>query len=82
MRAPAGERPLEHRGLAVEKGDLAQTGGDGLLLVGRQVLLGEPAPPAGAEEIADRRLTFQVPDQRRVHLVLRARALSDQLRPR
>src|SRR6266508_1214384 len=76
-----GERSLDQCDLAVEKLDLAQAGRDRLLLIARQVLLGEPAPSAGAKEVAHRRLAFQVADQRRVHLVLRARALPDQLRP-
>ena len=62
--------------------DLAQAGRDRLLLIGRQLLRGEPAPTADAEQIAHRRLALQVADQRRVHLVLRACALPDQLRPR
>jgi hypothetical protein len=76
------ERPLEQRDLAVQELDLAQAGRDRLLLIGRQNLGGEPAPPAGTEEVAHRRLALQVADQRRVHLVLRAGALPDQLRPR
>jgi hypothetical protein len=51
------------------EGDLAQAGRERLLLVGREVLRGEPAASAGAEEIAHRRLALQVADQRRVHLV-------------
>ena len=47
-----------------------------------QLLRGEPAASADAEEIAHRRLALQVADQRRVHLVLRPCALPDQLRPR
>ena len=77
-----GERPLDQGDLAIEERDLAQAGRDRLLLVGGQGLLGEPAAAAHTEEIAHRRPTFQVADQRRVHLVLRAGALPDELRPR
>jgi hypothetical protein len=64
------------------EGDLAQAGRDRLLLVGRQLLRGQPAPPADAEEIAHRRLALQVADQPRVHLILGPGALPHQLRPR
>jgi hypothetical protein len=76
-----GQRPLDDRDLAVEELDLTQAGRDGLLLIGGQLLRSQPAPSAHAEEVAHRRLALQVADQRRVHLVLRARALPDQLRP-
>ena len=68
--------------LAVEEPDLAQAGRERLLLIGRQGLRGQPAPSAGAEEVAHRRLAFQVADQCRLQLVLGAGALSDQLRSR
>jgi hypothetical protein len=77
-----GQRSLDQFDLAVEKLDLAQAGRDRLLLIGRQGLGGEPAASASTEEIAHRRLALEVAQQRRVHLVLRARALPDQLRPR
>jgi len=57
-------------------------GRERLLLIGRQGLRGQPAPSAGAEEVAHRRLAFQVTDQRRLQLLLGAGALSDKLRPR
>jgi hypothetical protein len=77
-----GQRPLDQGDLAVEEGDLAQAGRERLLLVGRQLLRGEPAAAASAEEIAHRRPALQVADQRRVHLVLRPRAQPHQLHPR
>src|SRR5436190_18338772 len=77
-----GERPLDQGDLCVEEGDLAQAGRDRLLLIGWQLLRGEPAPSAYPEEVAHRWLALQVADQRRVHLVLGPCALPDQLGPR
>jgi hypothetical protein len=49
-----GERPVDHADLAVEELDLAQAGPDHLPLVGRQLLLDEPAPPLDAEGVGRR----------------------------
>ena len=58
---------------------MPQTGVDGLALLQRQLLLGEPAAALDAEQVTRRRAALQTPHEHRVDLVLSARARTDQL---
>ena len=60
-----GDRPLDRGDLLVEKLDLAQTAVDRLALIDRQLELAQPSAAGLAEQVADRGLCDQTPDQRR-----------------
>jgi hypothetical protein len=73
------DRALDLSELAVEEVDLTQTAVDGLALVDRQRLLGQPLAALAAEQVAGRRAALEVAHQHGVDLVLAARALAHQL---
>jgi hypothetical protein len=75
-----GDRALQDRDLDVEEVDLAQAAIDRLALVARQLELGQPRAAALAEGVGHRRTTLEVAHQHRVDLVLRAGALTHELR--
>jgi hypothetical protein len=75
-----GQDALDDRHLAVQEGDLAQAALDGDLLIQRELLGGEPLAAALAEQVAGRRTRAQRARDHGVDLVLRAGALTDQLR--
>ena len=68
------------RDLGSQKVDLTQAGLDGVVLIGRELQLGEPPAALLAEQVSHRRAAFEVAHQHGGDLVLGTSAGAHQLR--
>ena len=81
LQSSAPQGGVDDPQLLVVKVDLAQQGVDRELLVGGQVLIGQPAAALDPEQVGCRAAWDQVAVKDRLHLVLQPRALPDDARP-